>query len=165
MQSWYSSDTHQTRIPFYYSCRFNFQIQYRYAPDTDAILILIQILDSRYNSNTLQARMPFCYSFRFQVQICSRHGCHSVTHSDFKFRYAPDTNVILILIRITTYRYSTDTLQTRMPFWYLFGVQIQIQFRYAPNADAILILIQTQLSDTDQTRFRHGRHSDTHCFS
>ena len=55
------------------------QIQYGYAPDTDAILILIQI-------------QPFD-----TVQIRSRHGCRPDTHLD------------------STLRYSSDTLQTRMP--------------------------------------------------
>ena len=57
------------------------------------------------------------------VQIRSRHGCHSFIYSDFEFRY------------------STDTLQTRMPFCHLF---------------------KFQLSDTVQIHSRHGSHSVTH---
>ena len=70
----YSSDTLQTRMPFWYSFKFQVQIrfrhgchsgslsyftlliQYRYAPDTDAILFLIQIsslqIQLRYVPNT-----------------------------------------------------------------------------------------------------------------
>ena len=113
MPSIYSLDTLQTRWPFYYSFRFTFQIQFRYAPNTDAILILIHI---------------------FTVQIRSRQGFHSVTHSDSPFRY------------------NSDTLQTRMPFCYLFRSRHQIQSRYAPDSDVILILIQIQHSDTLQIR-------------
>ena len=54
------------------------------------------------------------------VQIRSRYGCHSVTHSnsDFQiqFGYATDTDAILILIQVSRFRYSSDTLQTLMPF-------------------------------------------------
>ena len=144
---WYSSDTLQTRIPFWYSFRLNFQIQFRYAPYTDAILILIQ----SQLSDT--------------VQIRSRRGCCSITHSDstqIQFRYALDTDAILILIQTqlsdtvqicsrhgchsdthsdSTFRYSSNTLQTRMPFWYPLRFNFQIQYKYAPDTDAILILI------------------------
>ena len=81
------------------------RIQFRYALDTDAILMLIQ----SQLSDT--------------VQIRSRRGCHS----DNSFR-----------------------------------VNFQIQYRYAPDMDTILILIQIQLSDTDRIRSRHECHSDTH---
>ena len=116
-------------------------IQYRYAPDTNAILILIQLSDTvqirskygchpdthsdsdfRYSSDTLQTRMPFWYSFKLQptdaVQIRSRRGRHSDTHSNS----SSDTMQIRSRHRChsdSTFKYSTDTLQTRMPFWYL----------------------------------------------
>ena len=126
----------------------SFQIQYRYAPNTDAFLILIQIQLFRYSSNTLQTRMPFWYSFRFNfldtVQIFSRYGFHSDTHWDSSFRN------------------SSNMLQIRKPFWCSFRYNFQIQFRYAPDTDAILILIQVQLLDTVQIRPRHGCYFDTH---
>ncbi|CAI8600415.1 unnamed protein product [Vicia faba] len=74
---------------------------FRYAPDTDAILILIQTQHSDI------------------IQIHSRHGCHLDIYSDstfdtvqIRFRYEchPDTH------SDSTLRYSSDTLQTRMPF-------------------------------------------------
>ena len=129
MQSGYSSDTLQTRMPFWYSIRFQVQIQYGYALDTDAILLRIQITTSD------------------TVHIRSRRGCHSVTHSDLKFRY------------------NSDTLQTRMPFWYSFRFNSPIQFRYALDTDAILILIQIQLSDTVHIHSGHGSHSATYSVS
>ena len=128
-------------------------------------------LDSafRYSSDTLQIWMPSWYSLRFRfqiksryvldtdaipiliqiqlsyiVQICTRYGCHPDTHSDLAFRY------------------SSDMLQTRMPSWYSFKDNFQIQFRYAPDTDAILLLIQRKLSDTVQIRTRYGCHPDTH---
>ena len=48
-------------------------IQFRYAPDTDAILILVQIQPSD------------------TVQIHFRHKCQSDTHSDSTLRYSSDT--------------------------------------------------------------------------
>ena len=142
----YHSNTHSD---------FNFQIWYRYAPDTNAILILIQISTIRYILDTLQTWKPFYFSFRFnyhihfrytpntevifslmqiQVQICTIHGCHSVTYSDFS---------------------SPDTLQTRKSFCHLF--RSQLQFRYTPDTEVILLLLQTSTSgyspDTLQTRF------------
>ena len=78
------------------------------------------------------------------VHICSRYGCHPDTHSD------------------SDSTYSTDTLQTRMPSWYSFKINFQIQFRYAPDTDAILILIQRQLSDTLQIWSWFGCHYVTH---
>ena len=92
--------------------------------------------------------MPFWYSIRLSFQI--------------QFRYAPDTDAFLILIQIQLLRYSSDTLQTRMPSCYSFKFKFQIQFRHAPNTDAILILIQTQLSDIVQIHSRYRFHSDTH---
>ena len=78
MQSWYSTDTLQTRKPFCHSFRIRLQIQSRYAPDTDSILSLILIIRSRHG----------CYSFVFShykspdtVQIRSRHESHSDTYS------------------------------------------------------------------------------------
>ena len=83
-------------------------MQFRYAPDTDAILILSQ------------NQLPDT------VQIRSRHGRHSDIHLESTF---------------------------------------QIQYKYTTDTDVILILIQTQLSDTIQTRSRHGHHSDTYYFN
>ena len=61
-------------------------IQYKYAPDMEVILLLIQIQISE------------------TVQIRSRQGCHPDTYSDFNYqiqiRYAPDTEAILLLIQI-----------------------------------------------------------------
>ena len=74
------------------------------------------------------------------VQIHSRHEGHSATHSDFKFRYARDTDAILALIQI----------------------RIQIQYIYASDTEAILLLIQIQLSYTIQIHSRHKIHSITH---
>ena len=108
MQSWYSSDTLQIRVPFWYSFRFQLsdivQIRssygchsdtysdstFRYHSDTLQThmpfwyLFKIQLL--RYSSDTLQIRTPFWYSFRFNFQI--------------QFRYASDTDAIMILIQI-----------------------------------------------------------------
>ena len=144
----YNSDTLQTRMPLWYSFRISSQDTVQIRSRRGCHSIAHSNSTFRYNTNTLQTRMPFCYSFRFQnsdtVRIRSRHGCHSDTHSDFKFRY------------------STDTLQTRMPFWYSFRFNFQIQYVYAPNTDAILILIQISSSDTIWICSRHGFHSDTH---
>ena len=127
----YNPDTCQTRSPFCHSfkhlpspemlqtwmsfCRlfrFQIQIQYRYTPDTESILSLIQI------------------SYSDTVQIRSRHGSHSVTYSDLLFKYnldtpqtrlpfyhlfllfpqprdAPDADAILSLIQIS----DSDTIQ------------------------------------------------------
>ena len=73
-------------------------------------------------------KLPLTACNHDTVQIHSGRGSHSVAHSDSDFRY------------------SSDTLQIRMPFWYSFRFNFQIQFRYAPNTDVILILIQIQLS-------------------
>ena len=113
----------QTRMLFYCLFRFKAQIQLRDAPDTDVILLLIQI----QSSDTAQIR--------------SRHRCHSGTHSD------------------STIRYNSDTLQTRMLFWYSFKYRIQIQLRDAPDTNDILLLIQIQSSDTAQRCSRHGCYS------
>ena len=84
---------------------FSNQIQTRYAPDTEVILFLIQIQLSISSTDTLQTRKSFCHLFRSRlqfrytpdtevillltqisasdtVQICSRHGFHSVPHSE-----------------------------------------------------------------------------------
>ena len=149
-------DTPQTRRSFYYSFRISSpdtvwiqpkhdshstthldssnQIQTRYAPDTVAILFLIQIQLStskfRYAPNTdaflaltpevwfspMQSpRKSSCHLFRsqFQSQIHFRHESHSATHTDlnpsYNFRYPPDTAVILLLIQNFKSKYSTDT--------------------------------------------------------
>ena len=102
----------------------------------------------------------FITCWKIQFQIRSKHGSHSVTHSypSYSFKYTPDTEVILLLIQISTPRYS---------------------FRYALDTVAILSLIQILVtvkihsrhgchsdthsdSDTTQICSRHGRHSDTH---
>ena len=110
----------------FYSLRFTFQIYSKYAPDTEAILILIQFLNSD------------------KVRIRSRHGCHPDTYSIFKvmiqFRYAPDTEAILLLIQIQL----QDTVQIRS----IHGCysishsdcKFKIQLKYVPDADTILIL-------------------------
>ena len=55
----YSSDTLQTRKPFCYLFKFQVSIQYRYTPDTEVILSLIQISNFRYSPDMLQTRIPF----------------------------------------------------------------------------------------------------------
>ena len=118
----YSLDILQTRKSFCYSYRSQLQVQSRYAPDTDAIMLLIQIQTSRYSTDTLQTRMPFWpLHQKFDSPQCSRHESYSVTYSD------PS--------------YSSDTLQTQKSFFYSYRSQPQIQSRYAPGADAILSLI------------------------
>ena len=80
-------------------------IQFRYAPETDAILILIQthlLIQFKYASDTDVVLILIQIQPFDTVQIRSRYGCHSDTHSD------------------STFRYSSDTLQTRTPFWYSF---------------------------------------------
>ena len=91
--------------------RFSYiEKQFRYDLDTGVILLVIQYFHtSRNGSDTIQIRMSFCYLFKIfihreTVQIRSRYGCHSATHSRFsyiekKFRYNPDTDVILLLIQ------------------------------------------------------------------
>ena len=71
------SDTLQTRKSFCYSYRSQLQIQSIYAPDTVAILSLIQNLSLAHS--------------------CSIYRCFSVTHSEYK--YTPDTKVIMMFIR------------------------------------------------------------------
>ena len=84
-------------------------IQFRYAPETNAILILIQIS----SSDTVQIRSKHGFHFdthsksasRYSsdtMHIRSRHGYHSDTPLDailkIHYRYAPDSDAILILI-------------------------------------------------------------------
>ena len=113
------SDTLQTRKSLCYSYKSQLQIQSRYAPDTVAILSLIQNL--------------------FPARSCSTHRFFSVTNSEY--RYTPDTKVILIFIQesnTVTARirsrhrrhplahtnpnsiYNSDTFQIWIPFWCLF---------------------------------------------
>ena len=101
---------------------FSNPIQTRYAPDTAAILSLIQIQLSTTSLDTLQTRMSF-WSLHQQfdspgavatevimsliqipvtVRIHPRHGGHSTTYTDLNFRY------------------SLDTLQTQKPFYHSF---------------------------------------------
>ena len=84
---------------------FQVKIQFRYAPDTVAILSLIQIQLSTTSSDTLQTWMPFWpLHQQFDYPQCSRRGSHSATHTDlnssYSLRYTPDTGVILSLIQI-----------------------------------------------------------------
>ena len=88
----YSSDTPQTRRPFSYSYNLQLQIQSSYAPDTVAILSLIQSLSPTYS--------------------CSIHKYFSVIR--IQYRYTPDTAVILIFILQAQLqlRYAPDTEAT-----------------------------------------------------
>ena len=120
-------DTSQTRRSFYYSFTISSQntvqihprhgghstthsdfsnpIQTRYAPDTTSILYLIHIHLSTTSSYTLQTRMPFWpLHQQFDSPRCIRHRNHSVTYSDpsYSLRYTADTEVILLLIQIST---------------------------------------------------------------
>ena len=141
----YHSDTHSGltfKIHFRYApdtdailifTQNNFQIQFRYAPSTDAILLFIHSDSAfRYIPDTPQTQLPFCHSFKIYPQ-------HTV---------ALYTDVSMLPI------HNTDTLQIRQSFWYSFKDQIQLQLRYAPDTDAILILIQFQL--TVQQSFLDG---------
>ena len=87
LQAWRHSDTYSD----------SFKLQSKYDPDLDVVLSLIQITvqirsrfgchsvtHSNYSPDTIQIRMSFCHSFKLQIQ----------------FRYAPDTEAILILIQI-----------------------------------------------------------------
>ena len=99
---------------------------------------------------------------QFDSPQCSRHGCHSVTHSELipstpflhtqmllcrpfriqiQYRYTPDTTVILIFIQRIKYSYSSDTLQTLTPFLCSCRLSLQIQFKCIPDTDTILMLI------------------------
>ena len=80
-------------------------MQISYAPDTEAILFLIQIQLTTSSSDTLQTQIPFWpLHQKFDSPQCGRHGSHSATHTDLKLqiqsRYALDTDAILILIQI-----------------------------------------------------------------
>ena len=111
----------QTRMSFCRLFRFQIQIQYKYTPDTEVIMLFIQKSNivttricsrhgrhsisqtdsvSRYSSDTFQTQMSSWYSFRFNlsdtIQIRFRHGCHPDTHSDSTFRYSSDTLQIQI---------------------------------------------------------------------
>ena len=158
---------------------FNNPIQTRYAPDTAAILSLIQI--------------------QLQVQMRSKHGCHSdPLHQQFDSPQCSRHEIFLSLIQIPVT--VPDTLQTRKSFCYSYRFQLQIQSRYAPDTVAILpliqnlfpayncstyrcfsvthseyrytsdtavilIFIQSSNTLTTQIRSRHGRHSFAHIVS
>ena len=107
-----------------------FLIQLRDAPDTDAILLLIQIqhLDTAW--------------------IHSRYGCYSFDHSDL----VP--------------RYNTDTFQIRIPFWYsFFWLTTQQTFLdgiYKPISNKILWLLQmASLSPFPQLHFNECKFTGT----
>ena len=103
-------------MPFWPLSSFLVRIQYGNTPDTEVILSLIQI----QTSDT--------------VQIRSRHGCHSVTYSDFpQLRDAPDTDAILFLI-----------------------TSLQMQFKYVPDADIILNTYSFDLQLKTQQTFLDG---------
>ena len=161
---------------FYCLFRFNVQIKFRDAPDTDAILFLIQIQSSdtaqrcsrhgcysiaylntwfRYSLEMLHTRMLFYFLFRFKAQI--------------QLRDAPDTNAILLLIHIQSsytaqrcsrhecysiaysnfkYKYSPDTLQTQFPLCHSFITYPQ--HTVTPYTDVSLLPIQN--TDTLQTQ-------------
>ena len=125
----YSSDTLQTQLPFCHSFRFQFQdtvqihsrrgshsvthsdfkIQSRYAPDTEAIMSLIQF----HPTDT--------------VQIHSRHKSHSVTYSDSR------TNIVHIRSKYGHHfhAYSVD-LQSNILGWHL-QAHLQQDSNISPN--------------------------------
>ena len=112
---------------------FNFLIQFKYAPDTEAILILIQIPPLDTVQIRSKTRKPFLYSFRFN------------------FWYSPDTHQtrkpLWYSFKDTTW-YSSDTLQTRKPFWYSYRINLLIIFKYTLNTDAILMFKHTNYIST-----------------
>ena len=116
------------------------QIHYKYAPDTDAILILIQ--------NQLSDT----------VQIHSGHGCHSVTHSEVI--PSPEmlhTQMFLchpFRIQIHSRHGSHSDIRSKN--------QIQLQLGYAPDTDAIPLLIRIQSPNTTQIRSKYGYQSGVH---
>ena len=134
---------------------FSNPIQSRYAPDTAAILSLIQIQLSTSSSDTLQTRKSFCHFFRSQlqfrytpdtevillliqistsdtVQICSRHGIHYVNHSDLfpspKMLQTRKSSCYSFRIR---YSYNSDTPQTRQLY------PCSYRFRYSYSSDTL----------------------------
>ena len=137
----------QTRKPFCRLFIFQIQIQYRYTPDAEVIMSFIQILiqlQLRYAPDTVSI-LSLILTLS-SAHRCSRHGCHFIAYSDFRFRY------------------NIDTLQTRKSLCYSFNIETQLQLGYTPDADAIPLLIQIQSPDTFQIRSKRGYHSDTHSF-
>ena len=137
-------------MPLWYSFIFKLLIQFRYTPDTNAILIIIQYnlqIQFRYAPDTNAIMILIQIQLSDTVHIRSRYECHSDTYLDSAFRY------------------RSDMLQIRIPFWHSFRFNFQIQFRCAPYTDVIMRLIQIQLADTVQIRSRHGRYSDFHSVS
>ena len=155
----YSMDTPQTRRSFYYSFRSIF----RYSMDTPqtrrSLYYSFRISKSRYSTDTLQTRKSFCHSFKYQLQ----------------FKYTPDTEVILLFIRISTsdivqirsrhsihvvtysdFFPSSEMLQTRISFCRLFRFHIQTQYKYTPDTEVILLFIQNQI----QLQLRYAPDTD-----
>ena len=111
--------------------------------------------DFRYSKDTLQTRKSFYYSFRYlihdTVKIHSRHGSHSITHSEFEvkiqFRDAPDTDAILLLIQTSTIMIQVR-MHSRHESHYITHSEfkIKIQYGYTPYKEFILspihILVQ-----------------------
>ena len=118
-------------------------IQFRYALDGDAILILIQISTIRYRLDTLQTWKPFYFSFRFNYQI--------------QFRYTPDTEVILSLIQIPVQIHSrhgsysvthSDTVRIRSRHG-CHSVTYSDFPQLRDALDTVVILSLIQISDSD----------------
>ena len=143
----------QRRMSFWHLPRS--QLQYGYNPDTEFILLLIQIstsdtvqIRSRHgfhsathselipNTQLLHIQMFLCYPSG--IQIHSRHDSHSDIHSKFK------------------YSYNSDTLQTRTPFFCSYRLSLQIQFKCIPNTDTILMLILLTYNIAVQQTFLDG---------
>ena len=75
----YRLETLQTRKPFYFSFRLNYQLQVQI--HSRHVSHSVTYPDPSYSTDTFQTRKSFCYSYRSQLQIQSR--------------YAPDTVAIL----------------------------------------------------------------------
>ena len=112
-------------------------IQFRYAQDKDAIMIVIQTSTSRYSPDTLQTRKPFWYSFIFYaldtVHIRSRCGYYSISHSDFKY---PDTAQIRSRRGHHSDTYSSD-LQLTIQQTILDGIYKPIYNKILPSPNGI----------------------------
>ena len=144
----YRLDMLQTRKPFYFSFRFNYQLQVQIHSRQGSHSVTYP--DPSYSTDTFQTRKSFCYSYRSQLQIQSRYAPDTVAILSLiqtfpQPRDAPDTDAILSLTQIpdsnTEFGYSSEMLHTRMLFFCLFRFKAQIQLRNAPDTDVILLLI------------------------
>ena len=63
----YRLDTRQTRKPFYFSFRFNYQLQVQIHSRHGGHSVTYP--DPSYNTDTIQIRMSFCHSSRYSMDI------------------------------------------------------------------------------------------------